>query len=83
MAKTPTLDLLERVEVTSRMQWRAWLQANHNRSDGTRLVTWKKATPEKHLSYVVLVMEALCFGLIGHLPRKLDEVIPFGHRKQS
>ena len=67
------LDSLERVEVTSRSQWRAWLKKHHKRKEGIWLVTWKKATPAKHLPYAAIVEEALCFGWIDSLPRKLDE----------
>ncbi len=67
------LDTLERVEVTSRAQWRAWLKKHHLRTEGIWLVTWKKATPSKHLPYAAIVEEALCFGWIDSLPRKLDE----------
>lgn len=67
------LDALEQVEATSRGQWRAWLKKNHARTIGIWLVTWKKATPAKHLSYDAIVEEALCFGWIDSLPRKLDE----------
>ena len=67
------LDTLERVEVTSRSQWRAWLKKHHKRKEGIWLVTWKKATPANHLPYAAIVEEALCFGWIDSLPRKLDE----------
>lgn len=67
------LDLLERVEVTSRAQWRYWLERNHGRTEGIWLVTWKKADPDKHVGYDAIVEEALCFGWIDSLPRKLDE----------
>lgn len=33
---------------------------------------WKVATPTKHVSYAEVVDEALCFGWIDSLPRKLD-----------
>jgi len=67
------LDSLERVEVTNRAQWRAWLKKHHRRSEGIWLVTWKKATPAKHVGWDAVVEEALCFGWIDSLPRKLDE----------
>jgi uncharacterized protein YdeI (YjbR/CyaY-like superfamily) len=67
------LDTLERVEVTSRAQWRAWLKKHHTRTEGIWLVHWKKARPDKHIGYDAIVEEALCFGWIDSLPRKLDE----------
>ena len=67
------LDDLERVEVTGRAQWRAWLKKHHARTVGIWLVHWKKAHPDKHIGYEAIVQEALCFGWIDSLPRKLDE----------
>lgn len=72
-AKPSKLDALERVEVISRAEWRAWLKKHHSRREGIWLVTWKKATPAKHLPYASIVEEALCYGWIDSLPRKLNE----------
>ncbi len=66
------LDDKPRVEVETRAAWRAWLTANHDRSDGIWLVTFKKHCGERYLSYDAYVEEALCFGWIDSLPRKLD-----------
>jgi uncharacterized protein YdeI (YjbR/CyaY-like superfamily) len=67
------LDGLERVEVTSREEWREWLKEHHSRTVGIWLVTWKKSAPAKHVGWDAIVEEALCFGWIDSLPRKLDE----------
>lgn len=66
------LDALERVEVTSRAQWRAWLKKHHRRTEGIWLVYWKKATPAKHMGYGAIAEEALCFGWIDSTARGLD-----------
>jgi uncharacterized protein YdeI (YjbR/CyaY-like superfamily) len=66
------LDALELVEVTSRAQWRAWLKKHHTRTTGIWLVTYKKHVTGKYLSFADLVQQALCFGWIDSLPRKLD-----------
>ncbi|MEM7063080.1 MAG: YdeI/OmpD-associated family protein [Cyanobacteria bacterium P01_B01_bin.77] len=62
----------EQVEVTSRNQWRTWLTNNHTQPDSIWLVTYKKHTGSHYLSYDAIVEEALCFGWIDSLPRKLD-----------
>ena len=62
----------EQVEVTSRDQWRHWLTHNHNQTNSIWLVTYKKHTGSRYLSYDAIVEEALCFGWIDSLPRKLD-----------
>lgn len=62
-----------RFEARSRAEWRDWLAANHASARGVWLVTWKKGSGEPHLPYVEAVQEALCFGWVDSLPRKLDE----------
>jgi uncharacterized protein YdeI (YjbR/CyaY-like superfamily) len=62
----------ERVEVTSRAGLRAWLEANHARNESVWLVTYKKAAGEAYVPYDAVVEEALCFGWVDSLPRKLD-----------
>jgi uncharacterized protein YdeI (YjbR/CyaY-like superfamily) len=63
---------LPRIEVTSRAQLRAWLEAHHETSGSVWLVIWKKRDPERHLPYDAIVEEVLCFGWVDSLPRKLD-----------
>jgi len=62
----------ERVEITSRGAWRAWLEANHATSDGVWVVTHKKAYDE-HVPYEELVLEALCFGWVDSQAKGVDE----------
>ncbi|MBK8533200.1 MAG: YdeI/OmpD-associated family protein [Flavobacteriales bacterium] len=70
--KPSKLDSLERVEVRSRAEWRAWLRKHHTRKAGIWLVYWKKGHPDKHIGYVPIVEEALCFGWIDSTARTLD-----------
>jgi uncharacterized protein YdeI (YjbR/CyaY-like superfamily) len=67
------LDELERVEVRSAAELRAWLAAHHDQPDGVWLITWKKRPGAPHVPYSDVVDEALCFGWIDSLPRKLDD----------
>ncbi len=57
----------------SRQQWRNWLEKNHLKSPGTWLIYYKKETGKPRVSYEDAVEEALCFGWIDSLPRKLDD----------
>ncbi|HRH70451.1 MAG TPA: YdeI/OmpD-associated family protein [Flavobacteriales bacterium] len=66
------LDALQRVEVTSRAEWRAWLKKHHTRTEGIWLITYKKHVSDKYVSFQEKVQEALCFGWIDSTPRKLD-----------
>jgi uncharacterized protein YdeI (YjbR/CyaY-like superfamily) len=65
-------DTLPRFEAKSRADWRAWLKANHRTAPGVWLVTHKKGSGGPHLPWSEVVDEALCFGWIDSLPRKLD-----------
>jgi uncharacterized protein YdeI (YjbR/CyaY-like superfamily) len=66
------LDQFERVEVTTRAQWRGWLSANHRQTDSVWVVTFKKGASQPRVPYDDLVEEALAFGWVDSLPRKLD-----------
>lgn len=61
------------VEITSRAQWRQWLEEHHASLGGIWLVTHKKAQGEKHVPYADVVEEALCFGWVDGQARALDE----------
>jgi uncharacterized protein YdeI (YjbR/CyaY-like superfamily) len=67
------LDDLERVPVESLVQWREWLSRHHGQSDSVWVITWKKRSGGRHVPSSDIVDEALCFGWIDSLPRKLDE----------
>jgi uncharacterized protein YdeI (YjbR/CyaY-like superfamily) len=66
-------DALERLSLSDRASWRAWLEGNHGRVAGVWLVSFKKATGKPRLEYEHAVEEALCFGWIDSLVRTLDE----------
>ncbi|MEM6255013.1 MAG: YdeI/OmpD-associated family protein [Cyanobacteria bacterium P01_D01_bin.156] len=62
----------QQVEVISRSQWRDWLAKNYTQTESIWLVTYKKHTGSRYVPYDAVVEEALCFGWIDSLPRKLD-----------
>lgn len=57
----------------SRSEWRQWLEANHMRTEGVWLISFKKATGKPRFEYDESVEEALCFGWIDSKGNKLDE----------
>jgi uncharacterized protein YdeI (YjbR/CyaY-like superfamily) len=57
----------------TRADWRAWLVENHAAASGVWLVYYKKASEQPSLSYGEAVDEALCFGWIDSVPKKIDE----------
>lgn len=66
------IDLLTDFHPQGREEWRAWLERNHDTSPGVWLVYYKKSSGQPRVSYDEAVEEALCFGWIDSLPRKLD-----------
>jgi uncharacterized protein YdeI (YjbR/CyaY-like superfamily) len=58
--------------VEDRSVWREWLAANHGTSCGTWLIFYRKGCGRQSLTYDESVREALCFGWIDSIIRKLD-----------
>jgi uncharacterized protein YdeI (YjbR/CyaY-like superfamily) len=61
------------VDIRTRQQWRAWLAKNHGSSPGIWLVRHKQHTGVKAMGYEDLVREALCFGWVDSLIKRLDD----------
>lgn len=59
--------------VHSRQKWRAWLQKHHASTSGVWLVFYKKHAAVKSVPYEDSVREALCFGWIDSLVKRLDD----------
>jgi len=64
---------LAMLRVTNRRQWRAWLAKHHASSPGIWLVFYKAHTGVKSMPYEDTVREALCFGWIDSLVKRLDD----------
>ena len=58
---------------TTRDEWRAWLEENHDTETEIWLILYKKRARESSLSYDDAVEEALCFGWIDGILKKIDE----------
>ena len=61
------------LHVTSRRQWRTWLTRHHNSSPGVWLLFFKAHTGVKSIPYEDTVREALCFGWIDSLIKRVDD----------
>ena len=68
----PRAELLT-LRVRSRPEWRAWLEKHHASSPGVWFVFHKAHTGVKSLPYEDTVREALCFGWIDSLVKRLDD----------
>lgn len=61
------------ISAASRKEWRDWLRENHNKVDEAWLIYFKKATGKASISYPDSVEEAICFGWIDGLKKRIDE----------
>ncbi len=64
---------IEELYVTDRKQWRDWLEKNHATAKGVWLVYYKVHTGKPSVPYGDSVEEALCFGWIDGIIKKLDD----------
>jgi uncharacterized protein YdeI (YjbR/CyaY-like superfamily) len=61
----------ERIEPANLAAWRRWLERHHGQAESIWLVYARKGNPAG-VGLVEACVEALCFGWIDSLPRKLD-----------
>jgi uncharacterized protein YdeI (YjbR/CyaY-like superfamily) len=64
---------MEELEFAERSLWRNWLSVHHVCEGGVWLVFHRKHTGVASLDYGASVEEALCFGWIDSIIRRLDE----------
>jgi uncharacterized protein YdeI (YjbR/CyaY-like superfamily) len=61
------------LHITSRDDWRAWLEENHATEKEIWLLHYKKHAGKPGIPYEDAVEEALCFGWIDGIMRRIDE----------
>lgn len=59
--------------VANRKAWRSWLAKHHNKEMELWLVYYKRHTGKSSVAYADSVEEAICFGWIDGLKRKIDD----------
>jgi uncharacterized protein YdeI (YjbR/CyaY-like superfamily) len=64
---------LKTLDVRTREKWRAWLDKHHRSSHGVWVVFHKAHTGVASMPYEDFVREALCFGWIDSLVKRVDE----------
>jgi uncharacterized protein YdeI (YjbR/CyaY-like superfamily) len=65
---------MKHVCVSSRAQWRSWLAENHDKEpSGIWLVFCKRQTGRPSLEHEESVEEALCFGWIDSIIKRMDD----------
>ena len=68
------MDIGQTLYVSDRNLWREWLEANFNTAKEIWLVYPNKVSGEPCILYNDAVEEALCFGWIDSIIKKLDDV---------
>ncbi len=63
----------EQFYAQDRAEWRSWLAEHHTTAKGVWLIYYKKESGKPRVSYEEAVEEALCFGWIDSVPKKIDE----------
>lgn len=66
-------DRFEQIELVSAAQCRDWLTNNHTPTESVWAVTFLKSVPARYVYRFQLLDQALCFGWIDGLRRKLDD----------
>ena len=59
--------------VTSRVEWRAWLKNHHASEAEVWLIYCKKSSGKPRIPYDHAVEEALCFGWIDSIVKRIDD----------
>jgi len=59
--------------VTTRSQWRQWLKIHHQDENEIWLIYYKKHTAKSRIPYNDAVEEAICFGWIDSLIKRIDD----------
>lgn len=67
------MEITKTLYVTNRDEWRAWLSENHRTEKEIWLIYYKKHTRKPTIPYNDAVEEALCFGWIDGLEKRVDE----------
>lgn len=67
------MEIYRTLYVTSREEWRAWLTKHYQSETEVWLIYYKKHTGRPRISYDHAVEEALCFGWIDSIVKRMDD----------
>ena len=66
------MEIKNKVYVTNREDWREWLEKNHKKQKEIWLIYYRKETNKSRISYDDAVLEALAYGWIDSIVKKID-----------
>jgi len=64
---------LEPLFFSDRASWRRWLEKNNDKATEIWILTFKRHTGKKCVSYEEALEEALCYGWIDSRMRRIDD----------
>ena len=64
---------MNQVYLKTRDEWRTWLARHHKTEKDIWLVFFKKETGKPSIEYDASVEEALCFGRVDSIIKKIDD----------
>jgi len=67
------MEIGETIYVTTREEFREWLEKNHKFKKEIWLIQYKKFTQKPSIPYVDAVEEAICFGWIDGFEKGMDD----------
>ncbi|MGH7496057.1 MAG: YdeI/OmpD-associated family protein [bacterium] len=67
------MEIRKTLYVTSREEWRAWLTKHYQSETEVWLIYYKNHTGKPRISYDHAVEEALCFGWIDSIVKRMDD----------
>ncbi|MFC1966752.1 YdeI family protein [Chloroflexota bacterium] len=69
---------------SSSLQWRKWLEQNHDSIKAVWLIHYKKNSGKSSVSYDDALEEALCFGWVDSIMKRIDDekfILKYSPRK--
>ncbi|MFC2174344.1 YdeI family protein [archaeon] len=67
------MELGKTLYVVDRKAWRSWLAKNHKKENEIWLIYYRKASGKPRIAYIDAVEEAICYGWIDGIVKKVDE----------
>ncbi len=66
------MEITSTIKVSSRVEWRSWLEANHATETEVWIVT-DEDSGQPNMTYLDSVEEAICFGWIDGIAKRISE----------
>lgn len=70
---TDSVNLMEQLFCADLKEWQKWLRRHHRQKEGVWLIFYRQGVPGQELDYGDCLDEALCWGWIDSLIKKIDD----------